>query len=86
MAASPLHRLPADEAEVIHVTDTLVEQRFSIPHMAAQTVMWRNRGAYLGAEGDLSETLLYGNFLSVWTDQEDLRPAHLQQRKTPRAQ
>lgn len=37
------------------------------------------RTSYLWAERDFSETLLYGNFLCIWTDQEDLRPANLKQ-------
>lgn len=37
--------------------------------------------SYLWAEGDFSETLLYSNFLGVWTNQEDLCPAHLQHKE-----
>lgn len=46
-------------------------------------MMFKKQGiSYLWAEGDFSETLLYGNFLSVRTDQEDLRPAHLKHEAT----
>lgn len=37
---------------------------------------------YLWAEGNFSETLLYGDFLSIWTDQVDLGPAHLKHQAT----
>lgn len=54
-----------------------------VTHKHKQKIMW-NKGStsHLWAKGDFSETLLYGNFLSVWTDQKDLRPAHLKQRQT----
>lgn len=35
--------------------------------------------SHLGAEGDLSKTLLHGNFLGFWTNQENLRAGDLKE-------
>lgn len=92
VAVPSFHCLPANEAKVIHVTNTLERKDqavkpfrivLKVTHKHKHKIMWKKGStSHLWAKGDFSETLLYGNFLSVWTDQEDLRPAHLKQRQT----
>lgn len=86
VTVSTFYGFPANEPEVIDMMNPLKDGKQSKFFSQYNTnVIWHFSNAqlllYLWAEGNFTETLLYGNFLSVWTDQVDLGPAHLKHRQ-----